>query len=632
MTDTEQNQLAPPPKYTQDEYLNGTTPYEEIYAYHDNPFQMERKLAEMSIEARKVGVMNFKKLFTEYAKFMKRTSSEIYIENSTNFQGQPIDLNAGDWQADDLGVSRYGAYGEEIACYHPILPVERLVNIDTGVEKLKIAYSKGRRWREIIVDKKTLASNNSIIALADQGIAVTSENAKLLVKYLSDVENLNYDKIPEIKCVTRLGWIDDEGFSPYVDGLAFDGDAEFGKIFKNVTSRGSFKEWLAIARQARKYSPIAKITLAAAFASVLVKPLGGLPFFVHFWGGTEAGKSVGLMLAASVWANPEKGAYWISFDSTGVGKERMAAFLNSLPLMLDDFQLEKAGNSRKQFDQIIYQLSEGVGRLRGTKSGGIDRVATWANCMITNGESPMTSAGSGGGAVNRVIEIECTSRLFEDPQLVANSVRRNYGFAGKQFVDHLDEDALHRAEALYQKLYKEFSEGSSTEKQAMAAAMLVTADRLATDWIFKDEQALTVEEVSKFLSSKSSVSAGKRGYEYMCDWVAQNSNKFSIDAKQGDVYGVIEPEAIGAVRTGRDIAYIINSTFRRAAEDAGFSAAALLSYLKDNDLILIRGRHNTRGKRINGVNVECVALKMPLIEDGQEDVSADDDLPFDNPI
>lgn len=611
------------PKYTQEDYLNGTSPYEEVYAYNNNPFQMERKLSEMSIEARKVGVMNFKKLFTEYTKFLKRTSTEIYIENSTNFQSQPIELNAGEWQADDAGISKYGTYGEEIACFHPILPVERLVNIDTGAEKLKIAYSKGRRWREIIVDKKTLASNNSIITLADQGVAVTSENAKLLVKYLSDIENLNYDKIPERKCVTHLGWIEDEGFSPYVDDLVFDGEAEYRRMFKSITNKGDFLEWLKVAREARKFSSITKIVLASAFASVLVGPLGGLPFFVHLWGGSGAGKTVGLMLAASVWANPEKGTYWLTFESTGVGQERAAAFLNSLPLMLDDFQLAKAGNNKKQFDSIIYKLSEGVGRLRGKKTGGIEQIPTWSNCMITNGESPITSAGSGGGAVNRVIEIECTSALFETPQEVAKIVRQNYGFAGKLFVESLDEETFKDAENLYQKYYKEFLEGSSTEKQAMAAAILITADTLATRLIFKDEQALTVKEVSKFLSSKSSVSAGSRGYQYMCDWVAQNSNKFSIDTKQGDIYGVVEEEMEGVLRTGRDIAYIISSTFRKAAEEAGFSSAALLSYLKENDLISTRGRRNTRGKRINGINTECVALKMPLPD---ADIVYDSDL------
>ena len=44
---------------------------------------------------------------------------------------------------------------------------------------------KAMRGEKIISDKKTLASNNSIIQLADYGVAVNSENAKHLVKYLN---------------------------------------------------------------------------------------------------------------------------------------------------------------------------------------------------------------------------------------------------------------------------------------------------------------------------------------------------------------------------------------------------------------------------------------------------------------
>ena len=56
------------------------------------------------------------------------------------------------------------------------------------------------------MDKRTLASANSIIAMADMGVAVNSENSKALVRYISDVENINYSLIPERKSVGRLGY------------------------------------------------------------------------------------------------------------------------------------------------------------------------------------------------------------------------------------------------------------------------------------------------------------------------------------------------------------------------------------------------------------------------------------------
>ena len=84
---------------------------------------------------------------------------------------------------------------EQIACYHPILPIERLRNLETGEEQIKLAFKRNGRWEEIIVPKVMITSASKIVALSGRGVAVTSENAKLLVRYLSDVENRNTGQI-----------------------------------------------------------------------------------------------------------------------------------------------------------------------------------------------------------------------------------------------------------------------------------------------------------------------------------------------------------------------------------------------------------------------------------------------------
>lgn len=50
---------------------------------------------------------------------------------------------------------------------------------------------------------------------------------------------------------------------------------------------------------------------------------------------------------------------------------------------------------------------------------------------------------------------------------------------------------------------------------------------------------------------------------------------------------------------------------------------AQLSWLKVNMKILTRGRNFTRGKRINGNNVECVALKLPEANEREQDLQTD---------
>lgn len=589
--------------YTKEDF-NTPGPYEDILAIQ-NPFEQEITAAQMAEYAKSVGMTGFKNRLKLYK--MSQSGKMYYTDNVTRFTGQKLELDAGQWHCDDFGVSkRVGNNQEEIvACPHPILPVERLVNIDTGAEKLKLAFCKmDKRWREVIAEKRILASNTGILALADCGIAVTSENARALIQYLSDMENINYDLIPEKKSVARLGHIEGEGFSPYVEGLVFDGDLNFRSIFESIKSAGSRQAWLDLARSLRQGNVMARIVLAASFASPLVSPCGSLPFFVHLWGGESGtGKTVALMLAASVWASPEMGRYIQTFNSTVVGREKLAAFLNHLPLIVDELQLAKDSRGKLAFD--VYALAEGVGRTRGNKNGGIDRTPTWSNCILTSGETPITNSSAGAGAVNRVIEIECLSshKIIEDGHTTAGILRKNYGFAGREFVERLyQEGNTERAAELYKKHFRALSENDTTEKQAMAAAVILTADELATEWIFQDGRAITEQEISQFLASRAAVSSGRRGYDYFCDWAAQNANRLRGDVEMGDVYGTISGDQV----------CIIRSVFNRVAEEAGFSPAALLSYLKENGLIETRGRAMTCSRRVNGVRTECVCLKVDL--------------------
>lgn len=593
--------------YEKDDFLT-TTPYEELYAYHKEPFTHAAKMEELSAYSVSKGFKGFKTMYKKYVESLKAQSGTIYIDNVTNFTNQPLELNAGDWEADDSGIFKKNGYNDEVACPHPIMPVERLVNIDTGEEKLQLAFRKGTIWRKLIFSKTVLASSNKVTELAGSGIAVTSQNAKAFVQYISDMENLNYDLIPEKKSIGRFGYIPDEGFSPFVDGLIFDGDANFKAMFQTVRSRGSETKWLETAEEVREMSTTAKIILAASFASVLLEPLNCLPFFVHLWGvDSGTGKTVALMVAASVWGDPAVGAYVKTFDGTVAGMEKTAAFLNNLPFCLDELQLAKDSKGRTTFD--VYKLAQGVGRTRSNRSGGVDLTPTWRNCILTTGESPLTGTASGAGAVNRVIDIECKSAqaVIKDGMRISGAVKRNYGFAGRKFVERLYQPGvIDQVSERYRELFRILSDRDTTEKQAMAAAAIILADELACQWIFSGQQPLTIEQVSEFLASKAAVSAGDRGYKYLCDWVTQNSNKLCGRSENPNI------EVLGALEDGR--AYIIRSVFERILQDAGYSTAAMISYLKQSNLIETRGRANTKGKRINGIPTECFCLRLPSVE------------------
>lgn len=616
-------EIVPNWRYTEDDFLYTTLPYEELQEYAKNPFVHQRMVEAMARYAAGVGFKQLKKFYKAYLAGLKQSSAggTVYVGgNPTCFDGQPMELNAGDWEADDSGIRRNFGGVDCVACPHPVMPVERLVNIDTGEEKLRLAFRKGTIWRWHIVEKKVLASANKVTELAGIGIAVNSETARNFVRYIGDLENLNYDIIPERKSIGRFGYIAGEGFSPYVDGLIFDGDANFAAMFQTVHERGSFDKWKQMAAEVRAMSVTAKIVLAASFASPLLQPLGCLPFFVHLWGvDSGTGKTVALMVAASVWGDPSVGSYVKTFDGTAVGMEKTAAFLNNLPLCLDELQLAKDAKGKTNFD--VYRLAQGVGRTRGNRSGGVDRTPTWQNCILSTGESPLTGQASGAGAVNRVIDIECkaNSVVITDGMRVSGAVKRNFGHAGKAFVEKLyadGDDVPQEIHNRYQVLFKTLAAQDTTEKQAMAAAAIVLGDELACRWIFGGtEQPVTMEQISEFLTSRAAVSAGERAYKYLCDWVSQNSNKLTGKTDNGDVLGTLD-----GCR-----AYIIRSVFERVLQDAGYSMKATISWLKQAGLIETRAKNNTKARRINGVPTECFCLLLPDIE---EEIDETDELPL----
>ena len=601
------NEIAMIPEYTADDFYNSSEPYSFLYQYKDDKFLLGQMREKLKAQAAKVGVKGFVGLWNAYLETINQQRG-ISMDNATQFDGQEIELFSGQYICDEYGVSMTDKYGyEQTVCRHPIMPVERLVNIDSGEERLKLAYKKGRVWRSIIVEKSVIASSSSILQLAANGIMVNSENAKSLSTYLLEMEQINYELIPEQKSVGRLGWVGEHGFSPFVDDLVFDGEINFRHIFNAVKSEGSRNAWLYAMQDLRKEKSPGRLFLAASFASAILEPCGLLPFFLHAWGGTETGKTVGLMIAASVWACPKLGEYVTTFNSTLVGQEMTASFLNSLPMCIDELQIQSSAGIR-DFDRIIYQLTEGVGRTRGAKTGGLQKMNTWKNCIITNGEHPISNANSGGGAVNRVIEFECDEKVYSDLVGICAVIQSNYGFAGREFVEYLQTDgAFDRVNALQKEYYRELLKSDSTDKQAASASAILAADHIATELIFKDGNNLTVADLEKIMAKKKEVNVNCRALEFIYELVERNPNRFRTNdfgEYQGEVWGKSEETCI----------YIIKSVFDREMGNGGFNSTAFLAWAKRNDVIITDNGKRTKKARITGSATNCVCIKKNLDE------------------
>lgn len=598
--------------------FDGTAPYDYIYKFAANAFQMMQVYNIVAAQAKEMGVKNFAKMWESYKRVQRGSGYNLDIEQAaTNFPDQPMELRCGRYTCDAGGVSceDKGGY-HTLVCSHPLMPVKRMENIDTGEQKVEIAFSRGGVWRYNVVDRTVLSSANKIVDLSRYGMDITTESARDVVKYLATIDALNYDKIGEVRSVGRLGWVGDHLFSPYVPDLRYDGDAGYAATYKAVHPQGTLEGWLEAARHGRESSIYTRVMLAASFASVLVEPCDALPFVVHAWGGSGNAKTVSLMMAASVWADPTAGAYYKTFNSTGVGQEMTAGFLNSLPLCLDELQVIK---DKKDFDQTIYTLCEGVGRSRGAKAGGLQRMQTWRNAIITTGEMPITNSDSGGGAVNRVINMDCQDeKLFADPRWAVSVMRRNYGHAGRAFVEHLTGGAMDRAKELQKEYYAKLTEQDSTEKQALSASLLLAADTIATELLFQDDLALTVDDLAPMLVTRAEADVNARCYEWLTGFIAVNSNRFDESAdNKGEVWGRIEG----------DTCYFVATKFEQIMREYGYSSSSFLSWCSRVGKIKRQdGRNYKSVVRIRKNNTRCLLICMP--PDGFVEVDDDEDFPF----
>ena len=431
---------------------------------------------------------------------------------------------------------------------------------------------------------------------------------------------MNDDDIPVQLSSSKLGWING-GFLPYSTDILFDGDMRFKQVYESVREHGNWKIWQNHIAQLRRRGRVeVKFMLAASFASVLVSILGALPFIVDLWGETEGGKTVSLMVAASVWANPDESAYIGDFKTTEVALEAKADMLNHLPMMLDDTS-KTSSRVRDNFEGVVYDLCSGKGKSRSNKELGMNRENRWKNVILTNGERPLNSYVSQGGAINRILEVECKDNVFADPQETADVVKKNYGLAGKRFVEAVQKLGKEEIQRIQNDFQKQIHDDEAMQKQSIALSVLLTADKIATEHLFHDKQYITIDEAKTVLINRNDLSDNERCYRYLMDKIAMNPQRFKSDSTV-ERWGVLTD----------DYAVLYVQAFNDLCKSGGFSDKAFLSWADRNGLLQTQGGKFTKQKKIDGKNSKCIFIKRDDEKDADGFESADvydqEELPF----
>lgn len=494
-------------------------------------------------------------------------------------------------------------------CRTPIIITKRLRSMETGEEKAEIAFKRDGTWHTAIFPRSTIFTARGITALADLGCTITSENAKHVVQFLEALEAENIDIIERADSTGTLGWQTRGRFLPgYGDDIVLDIDPSLRGWAAAYHQNGTFEKWLEIMGPHRQRDKF-RFILAAAFTAPLLRILSQRIFFVYNWGGSKGGKTAALKAALSAWGDPER--LMINFNATQVALERMAGFYNDLPMGIDERQL--AGDRQRTLESIVYMISSGTGRARGSKTGGLQALNTWRTVALATGEEPLSTETTQTGVSTRVLEIY--GGPFEDERsasLMHQQAPENCGWAGIEYMRRLlktDQDSIRRQYEDIRETVYSIADGASGAHIAGISAVAL-ADAIIETWFFgpeggendhlQDENAQNLQEthIKKLLllsepakkralemaqavireqAASGAVDVNENATEFIVDWILSNQAQFGPKAI-GQCFGTIEG----------DKAYIFPSLLNQALTRAGYSSRKTRRYLADNGIIASR--------------------------------------------
>ncbi len=563
---------------------------------------------------------------------------------AASLEGAPVSLRQADgWEYSEDGIKKFNkkSYANELVCRTPIILKRRLKSLDTGDEKIEVAFKRDGNWHSAMFQRSTLFTSRGIVALSDLGCTVTSENAKQVVQFLSALESENIDLIPKADATSTFGWQPGGRFIPGREqGIVLDVDPSQQGAAGAYKKEGTLDGWVETMRPHRERDKF-RFILAASFTAPLLKIIKQRTFFVYNWGNSKAGKTAALKAALSAWGDPER--LMVNFNATQVGLERTAALYRDLPLGIDERQL--SGGRQDDLERIVYMIANGKGKVRGAKSGGVQKTYSWRTVAIATGEEPLARETSKGGVSTRALELY--GGPFEDEQsasLMHQKSADNCGHAGPEFVNRIvkfTEESICEWYSRMQLYVNSISDGKSGSHVAGVAAVAL-ADALIDEWFFlgkesADSDTLSVcrksweramdmaKAIMEELMSRTVGDTNENAVQFIADWVISNKSAFGEKAI-GTCFGKMSESG--------NVAYIFPSLLHRALEQEGYSAKKTQAYMAEKGLISSVSRKDNKGKtysvvrKFDGRNVRFVEFfigKLSEKTDPIDDAMNDED-------
>lgn len=314
---------------------------------------------------------------------------------------------------------------------------------ETEQASVTLAWRYAGRWRIRTVARRTIATRDGVLSLADAGAPVEQQTASLLTGYLCACDAAI--STPPGRSLRRLGWSSDG--TSYLWGeiaigepmaLIPPGDGEAMEA-RRYCSGGTWDGWVDQVWRPSVLHP-AEVVILTSLAAPLLRVLRVQGWTLDIGMREGTGKTTSQQAAASVWGD----RVMVPWPKTWAGMRETVEFRADIPAILDDTKhVLRARDGVRQVQDLLYQVAGDRSQVLGAQGGGTRAGRMIRTLAISSGEAPIADyLADAQGASRRILTIDDApyppGRL-DLVQRVESGSATHYGHAGPSLVRWLLE-------------------------------------------------------------------------------------------------------------------------------------------------------------------------------------------------
>ena len=436
--------------------------------------------------------------------------------------------------------------GDERLMGEPVIIAGCQDDRETGVIRFDMAWRRDGRWQTGTIDRGAALDARKLLKLADFGFPVNSGTGADVTRYLEAFELANLPLMTTVKSTARMGWLGSGVFQIGSDCIGGDSalvaDGGLADLAGGWTTAGTWEAWRDAMDKDLGGRHLVQLALYAAAVAPLLTILDLDGFVVDWSGATSRGKTTALRIGASMWGDPGRivGSWG---TASVVGPQECAAFLHSLPLILDD---TKQTDGRPEIvARMLYDIPAGRERQRGQAGGGLRRVKTWRTVLLSTGEKAVVDFSGDAGARARSLCIRGapfggdTSENQKAAERMVEATRANYGQLGRMLIERLisDPGVLVERHADLRAYFSKEAGGSVSRRLSSAVAALHLAGDLLHELGLPNEGELDdVVGVAWDAALKSGEDSDRPAAAMIAviNWATANGDRFEGVRKRTD--------------------------------------------------------------------------------------------------